>query len=93
MALVRAPRVIDGVDVGVFGMSKILKSKSDVIEWYWPDFLNYCMKDRKHQREVNGWQCNVQPTEDNFWQWYITTGPLGVKEAGRYYSKEEIEYV
>lgn len=70
-----------------------LESKDDVLEWYWPDFLTYCLKDRKFQKDTNGWSTNVAPTVDNFWQWYITKGPMGLKEAGHYYTKESVEYV
>lgn len=82
-------------------MSK-LKSKSDVIEWYWPDFLNFCMTDTANDG-ADSWPAKSSygsgvvrralPTIDNFWLWYITDGPLGVKHAGRYYTKDEVEYV
>lgn len=75
-------------------MSK-LKSKSDVIEWYWPDFLNFCMKDHKYRKDQKViWAPSpIHPTVDNFWLWYISDGPLGVKEAGRYYTKTEVVYI
>lgn len=74
-------------------MSK-LNSKESVIEWYWPDFLNYCIKDRKFHKETNSWtDIYTKPTIDNFWQWYITEGPLGLRENGHYYTKENIEYI
>lgn len=69
-------------------MSK-LKSKSDVIEWYWPDYLDACLKTRKSDNIVL-WQ---SPTLDGFWKWYITDGPLGLKRRGLFYSKTEVEYV
>lgn len=71
-------------------MSK-LKSKSDVIEWYWPDYLVYCLQANKSENYVY-WR---NPTEDGFWEWYITkdVGPLAIKEAGRWYTKTEVEYV
>ena len=78
-------------------MSKQLKSKSDVIEWYWPDFLNYCMEENdrpaKMRLSVVLAPSSIVPTVDSFWLWYITDGPLGVKHAGHFYSKEDIEYV
>lgn len=70
-----------------------LKSKSDVIEWYWPDFLDYCLRSLKRVEPRIGYPTPVQPTIDNFWSWYIQDGPLGVKVAGKFYSKTEIEYV
>lgn len=66
-------------------MSK-LKSKSDVIEWYWPDFLRYCMLSRDNGFPVN-------PTQDNFWKWYINDGPMGLKHQSLLYTKEDVEYV
>ena len=62
-------------------MSK-LKSKSGVIEWYWIDYLAYCQN-----------AAITKPTEDGFWLWYITVGPLGVKKELRFYSKTDVEYV
>lgn len=77
-------------------MSKF-KSKSDVSEWYWPDFLNFCLKSGQYIHSYNALQHGLYkptaPTEDNFWIWYITDGPMGVKEAGRWYTKEDIDYV
>lgn len=79
-----------------------LKSKSDVIEWYWPDFLKFCMKGNTINGMTNRWVKSTYnddptpaaiPTIDNFWLWYITAGPMGVKEAHRYYTKENIQYV
>jgi len=68
-----------------------LKSKSDVIEWYWPDYLKYCIRsqDSKFNEAVN----YIYPTVDGFWQWYITKGPMGVKNRHLYYTKEDVEYV
>lgn len=74
-------------------MSKALSSKKDVIEWYWPDFLEYCIKSRKHVEPKIGYPIPVQPTIDSFWRWYIEDGPLGVKDAGRWYQKTDVEYV
>lgn len=62
-----------------------LKSKSEVIEWYWIDYLAYCQVMRRSKmKEI--WK---EPTEDGFWLWYITLGPLGVKRELRFYSKTE----
>lgn len=69
-----------------------LNSKKDVIEWYWPDFLQYCMRTRKDVNIQLG-RFAVDPTIDNFWKWYITVGPMGVKNDCRHYLKESIEYV
>jgi hypothetical protein len=74
-------------------MSKTLDSKTAVVEWYWPDFLNYCIKDRRFQKETNSEKQATLPTIDNFWVWYITKGPMGLKEDGHYYTKDSIEYV
>jgi len=69
-------------------MSK-LKTKSDVIEWYWIDYLAYCQNMRKSEiKEI--WK---EPTTDGFWLWYITDGPLGVKEELRFYNKTNVKYV
>lgn len=66
-----------------------LKSKSDVIEWYWPDYLRMCMlsQDGKYR------EFEKRPTINGFWQWYITDGPMGVKHRNLYYTKEDVEYV
>jgi hypothetical protein len=71
-------------------MSK-LKTKADVIEWYWPDYLYHCIQANKSENPVY-W---TQPTEDGFWKWYITknVGPLAIKVDGKWYSKEDVEYV
>lgn len=66
-------------------MSK-LKSKSDVIEWYWVDYLDSCLR----SRDNIFWK---GPTIDGFWLWYITDGPMGLKHKGLFYTKEDIEYV
>lgn len=63
-------------------MSK-LKSTTDVIERYWPDFLSYCM----HQKRP------FTPTLDKFWYWYITDGPMGTKHKLLFYNRERVEYV
>lgn len=69
-----------------------LKSKSEVIEWYWPDFLEFCIKEiEAGKRDLA--HTIIKPTADNFWYWYIKEGPLGVKTAGRFYFKTEVEYV
>jgi hypothetical protein len=73
-------------------MSK-LKSKSDVIEWYWPDFLKYVMGRRNYVKKYDLAAHVPEITLPEFWKWYITDGPLGVKEAGRWYTKEDVEYV
>lgn len=74
-------------------MSK-LKSKSDVVEWYWPDFLDYCMRTQSSNSN-HGYQYPLitEPTVDNFWCWYITGGPLGLKHRGLFYTKEDVQYV
>jgi hypothetical protein len=69
-------------------MSK-LKSKSDVIEWYWPDYLEFCMRSQEREHI----ELRKQPTVDGFWQWYITKGPLGTKHRNLFYHKEDVEYV
>ena len=69
-------------------MSK-LKSKADVMEWYWPDYLNMCMLTLESNNPI----CWKHPTIDGFWEWYITDGPMGVKHRNLYYTKEEVEYV
>jgi hypothetical protein len=69
-------------------MSK-LNSKSDVMEWYWPDYLDYCLRSRKAEDIV----AYKSPTVDGFWLWYITYGPLGLKNKGLFYTKTEVEYV
>ena len=73
-------------------MSK-LKSKSDVIEWYWIDFLNYVQGKKEYAQKYNIASHVPQPTIAEFWKWYIGDGPLGVKKAGRWYTKTEVEYV
>lgn len=74
-------------------MSK-LKSKSDVIEWYWPDFLGYCMRYNKNRYgEQYRVEASIMPTVDQFWLWYITIGPAGTKDRNLYYTKEDVEYV
>lgn len=73
-------------------MSK-LKSKSDVIEWYWPDFLKYVLGKRKYAKQYDITAHVPEITLPEFWKWYITKGPMGLKEEGHYYSKEEIEYI
>lgn len=82
-------------------MSKF-KSKSEVVEWYWPDFLNFCMADSDNNNSFQDVRISkgsyslvnrVNPTVDNFWLWYVTDGPMGVKHAGRFYTKESIEYI
>lgn len=65
-----------------------LKSKSDVIEWYWPDYLKMCMKSRDSKNPLY-WQ---EPTLGGFWLWYITDGAMGLKHRGLFYTKDEIEY-
>ena len=69
-------------------MSK-LNSKKDVIERYWPEYLEACM------RSLDGTYREFEklPTEDGFWKWYITDGPMGVKHKGRFYNGERVEYV
>lgn len=71
-----------------------LQSKYDVIEWYWPDFLEYCMRIQS-SNSTSGYQYPPiqEPTEDNFWLWYITHGPLGLKYRGLFYTKEDVKYV
>lgn len=65
-------------------MSK-LNSKNAVIEWYWPDFLEFCMssfdsynhfQDTRPSKSDYGIVKRVNPTVDNFWLWYITVGPM-----------------
>jgi hypothetical protein len=74
-------------------MSKELKTKSDVVEWYWPDFLAFCLRSRKRIVPKLGYSLPVDPTIKNFWIWYITDGPLGLKDDGHFYSKDEVKYV
>lgn len=69
-------------------MSK-LKSRTDVIEWYWPDYLAYCLR----SQESDILELHKSPTEEGFWQWYITDGPMGVKHRNLFYTKEDVEYV
>lgn len=69
-------------------MSK-LKSKSDVVEWYWPDYLDRCMRSQDSKIK----QLHESPTIDGFWQWYITDGPMGVKHRNLFYTKEDVTYV
>lgn len=66
-----------------------LKSKSDVVEYYWPDYLDMCLRTRDNN-DIVGWQ---SPTIDGFWLWYIKDGPLGLKHRGLFYTKEDVEYV
>lgn len=66
-----------------------LKSKSDVIEWYWTDYLDYCIRLRNLD-DIVQWK---SPTLDGFWLWYITHGPLGLKVKGHYYTKTDVEYL
>jgi hypothetical protein len=66
-----------------------LKSRSDVIEWYWPDYLAYCMRTRDNSNPLY-WKL---PTVDGFWLWYIEDGPMGVKHRNLFYTKEDVEYV
>jgi hypothetical protein len=63
-----------------------LNNRNDVIERYWPDYLDYCMRSQDSDFRRN-------PTLDGFWKWYITQGPMGVKHANRYYNAENVEYV
>lgn len=67
-----------------------LKSKSDVIEQYWPDYLDYCMRTRDPGHDIVLWK---DPTIDGFWLWYIKDGPLGLKHRGLYYTKAEVSYL
>ena len=71
-------------------MSK-LKSKQDVIEWYWPDFLVFCVRSIELYKKDIGQK--VAPTETNFWDWYITYGPMGLKHKSLFYTKEDVEYI
>lgn len=73
-------------------MSK-LKSKQDVVEWYWPDFLGYCLRVNELEKKHSGYPMPFDPTVDNFWKWYITDGPMGVKHRNQFYTKEDVEYV
>jgi hypothetical protein len=73
-------------------MSK-LKTKSDVIEWYWIDYLAWCQENIESEFRSQ-FSAKTAPTVDNFWKWYISSeGPLGVKKALRFYSKTDVEYV
>lgn len=81
-----------GIYCGVVVMSK-LTSKSDVIECYWPDFLNYCMRSLEDVKPELGYVVPIAPTVDNFWAWYIRAGPLGLKHRGGSYSKDDVEYL
>lgn len=73
-------------------MSKF-NNKSDVIEWYWPDFLKFVMGKRKYAKECDISAHIPDITLPEFWKWYITDGPMGLKEAGAWYTKKEIKYV
>lgn len=66
-----------------------LKTRNDVIERYWPDYIAYCMRSQDSEYR----EFHEAPTLDGFWQWYITKGPMGVKHANRYYSSERVEYL
>ena len=70
-------------------MTTKLKTQEDVIERYWPDYLDYCMRTLCTQPLYN----QQRPTHNGFWEWYITSGPMGVKHANRYYNVERVEYV
>lgn len=65
------------------------KIREDVIERYWPDYLDYCM--RSQDSEIK--ELHKMPTIDGFWEWYITVGPMGVKHKNRFYNIERVEYV
>ena len=74
-------------------MSKKLTTKQETIDWYWPDFLDYCYEHNKTQHEFKE-ENFINPTVDNFWKWYISiSGPFGVKKALKFYSRTEAEYV
>lgn len=73
-------------------MSK-LKSKQEVIERYWPDFLKFCIRQGKLDKKYPNTATNVTPTVDNFWHWYITDGPLGLKDRGLFYNEDKVEYL
>ena len=57
-------------------MSK-LKTKQQVMDWYWIDYLDYCIRDRKGMFELKKDKYE-NPTVEGFWKWYMTVGPLGV---------------
>lgn len=66
-----------------------LKSREDVIEWYWPDYLDMCMRSLDSKNPMY-WKI---PTTKGFWNWYITDGPMGEKHRNLFYTKENVEYV
>lgn len=72
--------------------NKNFNNKSDVIERYWPDYLSFCMRDGQY---INNRYVEIAklPTIDEFWRWYITSGPMGVKHANRLYNEDRVEYV
>ena len=67
-----------------------LKTKSDVIERYWPDYLDMCMRSQDNKEFP---EFRKEPTINGFWQWYITKGPMGIKHKCLYYNQEMVEYV
>ena len=69
-------------------MSK-LKTREDVIERYWPDYIKMCML----SLDGDFREFEKTPTVDNFWVWYITDGPMGIKHKGRFYMEEKVEYL
>jgi len=67
-----------------------LKTKKEVIERYWPDYLGFCMRSQENEHP----EFHRSPTINGFWQWYITEGPMGVKHRNLYYNNvNEDRYV
>lgn len=62
-------------------MSK-LKTRQDVIEAYWPNYLGYCMRSQDSEYR----EFHKEPTIDGFWKWYIDKGPFGLKHKGLFYN-------
>lgn len=77
---------------GNSNMSK-LKTKQDVIERYWPEYLHWCWARNSSAVRLVNPEGYVVPTEDNFWAWYISyVGPLGSVRANTVYSGTRREY-
>lgn len=66
-----------------------LRKKQDVIEKYWPDYLDHCMR----SLDSKVVKTHKYPTVDGFWAWYITDGPMGVKHKNLFYNPiEKVRY-
>ena len=66
-----------------------LTNREAVIERYWPDYLDICMRSRD-DADILRW---LSPTVDGFWLWYIKDGPMGLKHRGQFYNKKDVEYL